>query len=272
MIERIKSFIELVRPINCLMAAMAVTISEMISLGHLASFYEMLVSACVVIFITAGGNVLNDYFDYEIDKVVHKKRPLPSARILPDQAKITALLLLVIGAFLSAFLNEACFLITVLNVLLLISYEKSLKNRGILGNIAISYLVASLFLFGGLVVENLERIMVLVLLAFLVCLAREIQKDIEDIEGDRKKRKTLVMQVGEKISSAIALILLTLASILSFIPLIEGIFGWGYTSIIVADSLFVFAGIIGFRNASLAQRMIKTGMFLSIGSFMIGGI
>jgi len=82
----------------------------------------------------------------------------------------------------------------------------------------------------------------------------------------------LPVTVGEKFSSVIAFFLLIIASALSFFPLVTGVFGWGYLSIIVPDFLFVSAGIISFRDISLAQRMIKTGMLLSIGSFLIGGV
>lgn len=272
MIEIKKSLVELIRPINCLMAATAVIVSEVISLGNLGNFYDVWAGGGVVFLVTAGGNVLNDYFDYEIDAVVHRKRPLPSKKVLPYQARNLSFLLLVSGLLLSVTLNTLCFLMTGLNIILLVSYEKKLKDKGFIGNIVVSYLVASLFLFGGFVVESLERVVVLALLAFLVCLAREIQKDIEDMEGDKKKRKTLAIQIGEKFSSVIAFFLLIIASALSFFPLVTGVFGWGYLSIIVPDFLFVSAGIISFRDISLAQRMIKTGMLLSIGSFLIGGV
>ncbi|PKM92058.1 MAG: digeranylgeranylglyceryl phosphate synthase, partial [Euryarchaeota archaeon HGW-Euryarchaeota-1] len=41
----------------------------------------MLIAAAAIFLFSSAGNVLNDYFDREIDKINHPERPIPSNRV-----------------------------------------------------------------------------------------------------------------------------------------------------------------------------------------------
>ena len=141
----------------------------------------------VVTLITAAGNVINDYFDVEIDRVNRPDRPIPSGQVSLPAARAYAATLFLAGILVCLFTNELCIAIAVFNSLLLIAYAARLKRTPLLGNIAVSYLAASMFLFGGAFggLPGLFHVIPFAVMTFFAMLARELVKDAEDVEGDR---------------------------------------------------------------------------------------
>ena len=146
--EKIKAYLELSRPLNCLMGGIAVIIGSLVEGATFSYLPSVIVASLAAFFIIAGGNAINDYFDWKVDLVAHPKRPIPSGRLSLSETSIFALMSFLLGLGLAFFVNWICFLIALISVAVLISYEKGLKERGFIGNLAISYLVGSLFLFG----------------------------------------------------------------------------------------------------------------------------
>src|SRR5207245_2595053 len=98
-----------------------------------------------------------------------------------------------IAASLAILASGWAFVIVLVNIALMASYEAALKSRGAPGNLVIAYLVGSLFLFAGASVfrssiEPLVRTGILAALAFFTTIGREITKDIEDMRGDVDRR------------------------------------------------------------------------------------
>lgn len=269
--KKIKAVIELVRPLNCAMAGLAVAVGIAGS-GLSFSFWQILIAPLTAVFVMAGGNTMNDYFDREIDTVSHKERPIPSGRLSPSIAVAISAIWFVGGIILSFLLNYFCVFIVILNICLLLIYENYLKKRGLLGNITVSYLVASLFLFGGVAIEKVEPVIFFCLLAFFANLGREILKDVEDIQGDFQERKTLPIKIGEKKAGAIAMIFILIAVILSPFPLVLGIISNGYLCVVFADIVFLASCTAILRSATLSQKLVKAGMLLAVFSFLLGGI
>ncbi len=84
-------------------------------------------------------------------------------------------------------INSICGSIALFNSLLLILYAKTLKGTPpLLGNLSIGYLTGSVFYSGASIFGfgGIKALSVLFLLAALAITAREIVKDIEDMEGD----------------------------------------------------------------------------------------
>lgn len=274
MIEKIRAFGEIARPLNCLMGFGAVVIGALIGIGLDFSFlFPVLLASLVAVFVTAGGNTMNDYFDREIDVIVHKKRPIPSKRLSSKEAIVFATVCFIVGVFLAAFVNFLCLIIAVVNVCLLISYDKHLKKTGFAGNVVISYLVGSIFLFAGAAVNSIAVTGTLAILAFLANLGREIIKDVEDIAGDEKERRTLPMRIGVKGSLVLAGLSIIIAIILSLFPFVSNTLGIEYlVVVIIADGVFLYSVLISFGNPHKAKNLVKIGMLLALVSFLIGGI
>ncbi|UCD07637.1 MAG: UbiA family prenyltransferase [Candidatus Aenigmatarchaeota archaeon] len=183
-------YITLIRPVNAFMSVVAVLIGGLLVAGKnpalLSNPYPLTLVLIAVFLITGAGNAINDYIDVESDKVNKPKRPIPSGRVSRRSALAFSIVLFAVGIILTLFVNWACILIAVINSILLVIYSYSLQDRILLGNIVIGYLVGSTFLFGGAALGNLLLPGLLMLLAGLSTISREIVKDLEDIEGDRK--------------------------------------------------------------------------------------
>lgn len=147
--------------------------------------------------ILAGANVINDYFDVEIDRINRPRRMLPSGRLQRSEALALAIFLFVCGNFFSIFLDSALVALAMLTTLLLIWYSVDLKKRPVVGNVVVSAVAGIAFLFGAAGGGEWRAGLVPAIFAFLFHFGREIIKDIEDRLGDARARaRTLPLVYG----------------------------------------------------------------------------
>ena len=71
-------FFRITRPANSVIAGLAAIVAYLIATGTLVNGVLLLMA--VVILITAAGNVINDYFDAEIDAINRQSVPSPQVR------------------------------------------------------------------------------------------------------------------------------------------------------------------------------------------------
>ena len=69
--------IKLVRPLNCLITFLSVLIGGFIISESAININLLLIASISASLITAAGNVINDIYDIELDKISHPERPLP---------------------------------------------------------------------------------------------------------------------------------------------------------------------------------------------------
>ena len=259
-------------------------IGAVVVAGHLTlPGWILLTAFAAAALVAAGGNTINDYFDRKIDRINRPERPIPSGRITAPEALRVAQTLFVLGIMISAFLNVYCVLLASLNSLVLALYTWGLKRRGLVGNLLIGYLVGSTFLFGGLATNILaigplpSELLVLVLMAALSTVGRELIKAIEDMRGDRKLGfKTFPLRYGAGKAAVLAIGFIGAAIALSPLPYTLGIFGWHYLAF-VAVSIAAFIAAAGTiarsrkpRAAGRASLACKIGMGLGLLAFLVG--
>jgi geranylgeranylglycerol-phosphate geranylgeranyltransferase len=263
-------FLEIMRPGNCLMAGLAALIGFLVADAKPEPLTAALV-ALAVFAVTGAGNAVNDYFDREIDAVNRPGRPIPSNRISPDRALAWSIALFALGCILAFFINPIALAIAIFNSILLYLYARNLKVTPFAGNLAVGYLSGSTFLFGGAAGSNVEITTFLFLLASLATLAREIEKDIEDVAGDRSSgARTLPIVIGERKSSLLAATFVVAAIVLSYLaPL-----GRAYlAAVTVADLLFLAALVSILKDeAPKAQKMLKAGMAAALVAFLVAAL
>jgi geranylgeranylglycerol-phosphate geranylgeranyltransferase len=272
-------YLKLIRPLNCVMGAVAVFIAAFITAGNAvpeALYLSVTVAMIVVVLFMAAGNTLNDYYDRDTDKVNHPNRPIPAGKVKPMSALKLAGVLFGIAIAISILINIEAFLVVLVNAGLSFLYELKLKKHGLPGNIAVSWLTATLFFFGGLAVySNMTELMTvstLALLAFTASLGREITKDIEDLEGD-VDRKTLPKRIGPIGAAILGGSMFIVTAILSIIPLWLNLFEYWYIVVIIfADVIFIYCGFLVFENPSLTSNMAKAGMVMALAAFIAGGM
>ncbi len=267
----VRALLKLYRPINNIMAGIAVIAGAFIAAGPdmLGMWQDVLLAFFVVFFFTGGGNALNDYIDRGTDKENHPERPIPSGDMKPPTALHIAIISLAIPLFLGVFINLTSFLIILLAEVLMISYELRFKSKGLPGNAEIAVLVGLLFLFGAASVGKPERALIFSLMAMLANMGREIVKDIEDMEGDRD-RKTLPKSIGKEMAGMVAAGFFMAAVSLSAIPYGRG-FNTAYLLVVsIADVLFFYTAYLAITDARKSQKMAKLAMLVGLIAFLVG--
>jgi len=272
----LKALFELTRPTNVLLAVAAVVLAIIVGKGDI--FYiSLLIPAIVAVScITAAGNVINDYYDVKIDKINQPSRPLPSGRVSLESAKFFAFLLFVVGIFSSLFLPPLCIMIAVANSFLLIVYSLFFKRSGFLGNLIVSYLIASLFVFGAAPTGQIIIGVFLAIMAFFASAVREVLKDMEDVVGDKiGGAKTLPAGRGKKKAEAIVVSLLLLAIMFSPVPHLTGVFSLYYIFVVAIADLFFARVIISMLNNSRVKaranvRFVNIALNIALLAFFAG--
>ena len=239
-------------------------------------------------------NALNDILDVEIDKLNQPNRPLPSGDISLSNAKfLTAILMcfslfcLVYAGYISSSIEDGfenwapSILIWLLAIFLLTNYESSsnyslkLKDRGLPGNFAISLSVGMVILFGaaGVFEPTEPRVLSLFFIGITYNLAREIVKDIEDMEGD-EGRNTLAMRIGVEKARVLAwmILLLTMVSILA--PFALEIFPASHLLLIIPGlmTIFLVKRKLAYAEDRNAQKLIKKSLQLTLLGFIVSSL
>jgi len=268
-----------------MLAGLAVLIGVFI-IGESASVswtsYEFVRAAlafAAAVLIAGAGNAVNDYFDRNIDKVNCPKRPIPSGRVEPSTALNISQAMFAIGILLVIPINWECVIIAALNSLILVSYAARLKRIGIAGNIAIGYLVGSTFIFGGLVIGELQVASILAAMAALATVGRELIKDIEDMKGDRaNKIVTIPLRYGTRKAAALATVFIAAAIVLAPLPRILDIFGPVYLWVAtVSIVVFIVAAALILdaqdkATASNASLACKVAMGIGLLAFLVATV
>lgn len=177
--------------------------------------------------IAAAGNIINDVYDVEIDKVNKPEKVLIGKRISERTANQLFILFnimgVAIGFYLANSIGKPSFaaLFIVFSALLYL-YASYLKGILIIGNLLVSALVAmsliivALFdLFPAITPQNhatqsgvFKIVLHYALFAFFINFIREIVKDLQDINGDKNGgMNTLPIAIGRKRTRAIVFFL-----------------------------------------------------------------
>ncbi len=264
------SYLKILRPSVVLLSAFGVLVGALI-VGYQQTF-QIFIAVLVGSLIAGAGNVTNDYYDYEIDKINKPKRIIASGKIKRKNAALYSAVLYVIANILViSFLNYYMVLLALLNTLITFFYAWKIK-RTIFGHFVDSWLAASTFLFGALFVKIDAIIIFLFSMAFFANLGREIVKGIEDIKGDKKVgAKTIPVVLGKIFSSWLAVFFIISAIGISLMPYLFNLLSINYLFLVIfADLIFIFSCFVLLFNPSKSQRVMKVGMFVAIFAFLAG--
>ena len=268
------AYLEILRPFNALMAVVAILLMAIIS-GQFTM--DVFLAGAVVFIVTGAGNSINDYFDHKIDAINKPERPIPSGRIPLRTAGIYSSALFMVGIILAFLINTNLGAIALLSSLMMMWYAYSLKRMLIVGNLTISFLTGLCFVFGGIVVDQIMVSIYLGFFAFLMTMAREIVKDMEDVKGDQAEgASTLPIVYGNVVSSKLAAFFMIIASLASPLLYIGGVFTWLYLIILIPAILIFLYGAVrvlkdqSVKNTRNVSKKIKMGMGVTFLAFAAG--
>ncbi len=284
------SLLKLVRIPNVLIGLFTVPLGGL--LGGASTIDHWIVVGFHAISVAAfmsAWNVYNDLMDIEGDKINHPNRPLASGDISIESARIIGMFSLVIsiigllcavgwvsisGGDVSSWLPSLP--IWFLALLLMIHYEFEgehslrLKHKGLPGNLAVSLLVGIVIVFGAAAVGNATNPLVLCvgLSAFCINSAREIIKDVEDVEGDLD-RETLSKRIGPNQTRIVAWLTTLFGFALLFVPFAIELLPSGLLITMVPSILTLIASKPHFHsgNDHSAQQMLRLSMLLGLIGF-----
>jgi len=268
------AYLEILRPFNAIMGVIAVLLVAIIS-GNFTIYVPI---ACVIVFIfTGAGNAINDYVDYKIDAINKPNRPIPSGRISLKSAAIYSITLFVIATIMALIIGIIPGIIVILSAVLMFLYAYKLKTSCLVGNLTIAFLTGFCFIFAGVVLDTFFVSIFLGFYAFLMTMAREIVKDMEDIEGDSAEgATTFPIRFGMKASSILAALFMILASLTSPVLFFIGIFNIIYLVVLIFAIILFLACAISIlkdqsheNNESVSKR-IKIGMAIVFLAFALG--
>lgn len=239
MTSKLTHIIRLIRPVNLLITLFTVAlIGWMISESFWNDVWIISLAAISAGLIGAGANAGNDVCDVDIDRINKPGRPIPSGTVSVREATIVWLLLTVAGLTASLGLNLVCALIAALTSVMLYVYNRFLKKTVLWGNFTVSLISGLALIYTGAAMNTVEPVIIPALFAFLVHFAREIVKDMEDIDGDRiNGAMTFPVRFGLVYSSALVTFLIFLLAVLTIAVPVLGIYS-GRFLILVAAGIY----------------------------------
>lgn len=188
------------------------------ALPEAAALFLLIISTFL---LAAAGYLINDYSDVKIDIINKPEKVIVSRFIRPRVVLLLHVIFNVIGIGIGFYLNLKLGFINFIVAYLLWRYSAKYKYKLLVGNIIVSFMLALSLL---VVYFPFRDILVQWLLfyscfAFLTGLAREIIKDVEDMEGDAQYNcRTVPIVFGFfKTKMILSYLVLTMVFLLIFV-------------------------------------------------------
>lgn len=220
--------------------------------GSEISRFILLMLASVL--IAAAGYIINDYFDLNIDQVNKPDKVVVNTIISRRWVIFWHMFLSLLGLFFTVSalpMNDYWHLVlaNLASIILLWFYSTTLKKQLLIGNVLISLLTAwvilviffskyplsihSLLLADKNEVRFFRYAILYASFAFVISLIREVVKDMEDREGDRKYGcRTMPIVWGLNASKVfVAVWVIVLVAVLGILQVYVIPFGWWHSAL-----------------------------------------
>lgn len=258
-------------------------------LSHKISLSDFDFSLLVLstILIAGAGNIINDYFDIKVDRLNNRKIIIGES-IKRRSAIILHLLFSTIGIIIGFYLAWKVGIISLgfINLFCVISlwyYSTNLKRKPISGNILIAALSALALIvvpIYDLIPEpgiNINEIFIKIIyysiFAFFFSFLREIIKDLEDYDGDKKSgMKTFAIAIGvertKKVLKVLTFIILSSFVYILTITFATNLHSFTYLLLLLTIPLFTFLVML-FKSKTKKDFYVLSSLLKLI---MVAGI
>lgn len=291
------AFLSIIRPQNCIIGGLTViagiAIAYSIQFGStgpgLSAYLNLFVYGYITYFlVAAGGNVVNDIFDIEVDKINRPHRALPSGRMTVKQAWVYVAFLSILGIFfawLPGRLISA--LIVIIFEIIGYVYAAKVKTLGLAGNFMVAFSFAFGVLYGSMIFAEVLFLSIAFAIpipswlffftAFLILQARETIKGAEDVEGDKLRDVRTIARIYGYKPAAIVAGVLNFLGVVSYVL----IWLWGFADftlwplLILGASIVAGAGILPLtkpddkKRLMIASTLDKVGALVGLVAFVI---
>jgi len=262
-------------------------------------WYDFVILVAATVFITAGGYVINDYFDIKTD-LINKGKVIVGTKIPRRKAMMWHTIFNVAGVAAGFYISNKSGYFWLGTLFLVVSgllyfYSASYKRQFLIGNIIVALLTAMVpmlvvfyewpaiykyYTINAVILPPVNLIIYWVggfaLFAFLTNLAREIIKDIEDFEGDiAYGRNTVPVIIGIVSAKTVSICIIVITILLLFLAwhfFISDTITLLYMSVaIVLPLIFVIYRLIVSSEkkqlhaaSSIMKIVMMTGMLYSL--------
>ncbi|MEL6305700.1 MAG: geranylgeranylglycerol-phosphate geranylgeranyltransferase [Bacteroidota bacterium] len=228
---KLLSLFSVVRGYNILVITLAQYLTSIFILSPNLPLKEVVLDINLFLIVTASalviasGYIINNFYDAEKD-LINKPTKSMLDRLVSQRFKLTTYFILNFLAVLSAsYISFRAVLFFSAYIFGIWFYSHKLKRIPFLGNLVSASLAIAPFFVVFVYYQNFETVIfVHALFLFLLILAREIIKDLENMAGDiAQNYKTIPIIYGNKVSKGIIalLILLTLVPAILLIKIFD---------------------------------------------------
>lgn len=242
--------------------------------GHIP-FSKLLTAIFSFTLIKCSSTVFNDYFDRNIDRLIHAKRPLPSGRLTEKEVFIFAAILMVSGFIVAYFVNLTFLLLGAFSSIFYLLHIWKIKRTVSIPGIATigTNFSISLIVLGGWAIDSPLNFLSLymALLVFLWDMSHDTASAIRDYNGDRSEGlQSFAVSFGNKKASQIATVLFIMVIFMSlYLAVMIKLY---YLMIIIfVSSIFLvrpFLSLLRDQNHENAANAHKTLSFYLIALFV----
>jgi len=202
---------------------------------------NMLRAAISLALLAAAGYVMNDMLDLESDRVNRPTRPLVVGTLSLSASRVIFVGLVLLSLGLVTTLTSSHQTIFALIAVVLVAYNVLLSKLPLVGNLSVGLIVALSIPYGALPFGFTPTIWIAAGFAFATTLARELIKDVDDMEGDLKvSSRSLPIVIGAKPTVMLVQGLSLTVVLFSVLPYLFANFGGLYLIMIgVTDILLI---------------------------------
>lgn len=271
-IEPMKSYVvikllQMLHIPSCILLALLIIIP---GLRYNNSFGKVVLIAAPFVLAAMGSFALNDYYDYEKDKINKPDRILPLGLIKCDTAKKIGLSILFVS-FLIAIpaSDDGIELIMYWSTTLLATlYSRFIKQISPIKAFYTAAVLVVPFAFSLIKWGNIEKIGIYVLGIFLYVAGKEILMDIFDLEGDKANgMKTLPIMFGKNKALIIA-ICCHIGSFVCFLSVYAKHSGYLFIYSLI---FLIVCYIFWLKNKRNVQRIIVYCLWIPLICYTIQG-
>ncbi|MEM8847939.1 MAG: geranylgeranylglycerol-phosphate geranylgeranyltransferase [Bacteroidota bacterium] len=256
---KLLSLFSVVRGYNILVITLAQYLTSIYILSPNLPLREVVFDLNLFLIVTAsalaiaGGYIINNFYDAEKD-LINKPTKSMLDRLVSQRFKLTTYFILnFLAVFAASYISFRAVLFFSAYIFGIWIYSHKLKRIPFLGNLVSATLAIAPFFVVFVYYQNFETVIfVHALFLFLLILARELIKDLENLAGDMAQNyKTIPILYGQKVSKVLIgfLIVLTLVPALLLIQ----IFDVGYMYLY----FWICVGLLGLFIILLAKASSK---------------
>ncbi len=223
--NKILAYIKITRPLNVVITFFVVVVAILISQKNQTEITLIIWASVAAALTAAAGNIINDIYDIETDKISHPARVLVLGVLSKKEAWSEYVILNSVSVFIAAYLSTILFIIVLTTIVILFVYALYLKKILLAGNIIVALLTGLAFIYGGFAVSNPVAAIIPAIFAFLINFMREIIKDVQDVKGDTKQNiQTFPVRFGLDAARKLIVFLTILLIAFTFYPFITRLY------------------------------------------------